>query len=81
MLRLIKNKIRCKTCGDIIESRTRHEFVRCKCGRCFVDGGTDYSRKGYFSENLEDSFEDLSVYIDENCNLVQAKDILKEEQK
>jgi len=52
------NKARCKKCLDVIESRYRHDFVRCKCGAIFVDGGIDYLRRG---GNPED-FEDLSVY-------------------
>lgn len=44
---MIKNMIKCKLCNDIIESKHRHDFVKCKCGKCFVDGGTDYQRIGY----------------------------------
>ena len=32
MERIIINKIRCKKCGDIIESKTRHDFRTCSCG-------------------------------------------------
>ena len=39
-------KIKCKICGDIIESTFRHDFKECKCGACFVDGGNDYFRCG-----------------------------------
>ena len=51
--------IKCNSCGDIIESTHTHEFVSCKCGRCFVDGGTDYLRRG-FTDTKED-FTELSV--------------------
>jgi hypothetical protein len=34
----------CSLCGDIMESKHRHDFVRCKCGESFLDGGDDYSR-------------------------------------
>lgn len=40
------NKAQCKLCGDIIESKHRHDFVSCKCGEIFVDGGKDYIRRG-----------------------------------
>jgi len=40
------NKAKCKLCGDIIESKHQHDFVRCKCGEIFVDGGNSYSRYG-----------------------------------
>jgi hypothetical protein len=41
MEKIIKNAIKCVHCGDIIESRHRHDFVTCSCGCCSVDGGTD----------------------------------------
>lgn len=38
--------MRCLECDDVIFSMTRHDFTRCSCGACFVDGGTDYFRAG-----------------------------------
>lgn len=53
---IIENKIRCKKCGDIIESKTRHDFKWCSCKSVAVDGGKDYLRRlGNF-----DDFEELS---------------------
>jgi len=31
-------------CGDVVESKHRHDFVRCRCGESFLDGGDGYSR-------------------------------------
>ena len=45
MPRIIRNAIRCKKCGDIIESKTVHDFKFCSCGSCAVDGGHDYLRR------------------------------------
>lgn len=59
MQKIIKNMIRCNVCGDVIESVSRHDFVICKCGCCFVDGGTDYLRRGY--TNSIDDFTELSI--------------------
>ena len=42
---IIKNMIQCKKCGEIIESKTVHDFVVCKCGAVAVDGGHDYLRR------------------------------------
>ena len=53
---IISNRIRCLKCGDVIESKTVHDFVQCSCGACAVDGGTDYLRR---CGELED-WEDLS---------------------
>ena len=40
MPRIIKNAIRCKKCGDVIESKTVHDFKFWSCGSCAVDGAT-----------------------------------------
>lgn len=34
----------CSLCNDIMESKYRHDFVTCKCGKSFLDGGDDYIR-------------------------------------
>ena len=43
--RIIKNAIRCKKCGEEIESKTVHDFKWCSCHACAVDGGHDYLRR------------------------------------
>lgn len=62
--KIIHNRIRCKLCGETIESMSRHDFVPCKCFRdsggskgCFVDGGHDYIRWGGNREDFEDLCE------------------------
>ena len=55
------NKLMCKLCGDVIESKTRHDFVRCKCKSIYVDGGKNYFRRGGDIRNMID----LSVYADD----------------
>ena len=35
----------CCKCGEIIESKYRHDYQTCKCGSCSVDGGHDYLRR------------------------------------
>ena len=45
-------KFKCKKCGDVIQSKSRHDFVECKCGN-FVDGGDDYLRMGGVMSDLE----------------------------
>lgn len=58
--KIITNKIRCKSCNDVIESKTVHDFKRCKCGNVCVDGGKDYLRRVYSGVLPEDAYEDLS---------------------
>lgn len=36
----------CLDCEDILESKHRNDFVKCKCGNSFLDGGDDYFRGG-----------------------------------
>lgn len=38
--------VRCRGCGDVIQSKYRHDFVRCECGAIYIDGGSDYTRCG-----------------------------------
>jgi len=40
------SKAQCLDCEDILESKHRHDFVKCKCGKSFLDGGDDYFRGG-----------------------------------
>mgnify|MGYP006873024419 CR=1 FL=1 len=51
---IIHNRIRCKKCGEIIESHTVHEFKWCSCGAVAVDGGKDYLRRCGNREDYED---------------------------
>ena len=75
MRKILINKIRCKKCGDIIESKSVHDFKFCKCESVAVDGGHDYLRR---LGELED-WEDMSVYetIDEEHGVLVIKDIIK----
>lgn len=41
---VIKNKLACKKCGNIIESTSVHDMQWCLCGAIAVDGGYDYAR-------------------------------------
>lgn len=66
--RLISNKIRCKLCDDIVESKHRHDFKVCKCGSVSADGGLSYARRAFPSKlsGTPDCFyEDLSEYTDD----------------
>lgn len=60
--KLIRNRIRCKTCDDIIESKYGHDFKYCKCGKVFVDGGLEYCRYGYPGGDVDDWIEMMAEY-------------------
>lgn len=63
MKKIIVNKIKCKKCGDVIESKYTHDFKYCKCGAVCVDGGHEYLRRG--GESM-DAWEELSEYEGED---------------
>ena len=58
--KLKRNRIQCNYCGEIIESKHRYDFKRCKCGKVAVDGGLDYERRTY-THSLDD-YTELSEY-------------------
>lgn len=60
MNKIITNKIKCKHCGDIMESISVHDFKTCSCGSCSVDGGHFYLRR-CFKTSPQVDYEDLSI--------------------
>lgn len=54
---IIKNCIKCKSCGDVIISTHRHDFKRCSCGRVAVDGGHDYLKRSFTNDSND--YEEL----------------------
>ena len=41
MNKIIQNAIFCKECGDYIISNHVHDYKKCSCGKCSVDGGKE----------------------------------------
>lgn len=69
--KIIRNRIRCKNCGEIIESKYTHDWQCCKCFSdesnehgVFVDGGTSYLRRGGNFDDCEDLSE-TRLFTDE----------------
>ena len=58
MNKILVNKVKCKKCGDIIQSKAVNDFKRCSCKSIAIDGGTEYLKR---IGNFQD-FEELSVY-------------------
>ena len=46
-MKLTRNALQCLGCGDVIESKYRHDYVTCSCGAWSVDGGLDYTRRAW----------------------------------
>lgn len=71
MDKIITNKIKCRKCGDVLESVFTHDLKRCKCGAVEIDGGKEYLRRS--AKNLDDIIE-LSTVINEDE--IQEKDMI-----
>lgn len=59
-IKICRNRIKCKHCGDEIQSDHIYDFKFCKCGKVAVDGGKYYLRR---IGNREDYIE-LSLFED-----------------
>lgn len=55
--KIISNKIKCKKCGDVIESKNTNDYKRCSCGAVAVDGGKNYLKR----IGIEEEYEELSI--------------------
>lgn len=75
MSKIKVNKIQCKICGDIIESKHVHDYVECSCGACAADGGREYLRRCWDPARggPEDVFEDLSEIEEDDDDPVLKK--------
>lgn len=68
---IIRNRCKCALCGDVIESKHRHDFVTCKCGAISVDGGKDYLKR---SGNWEDIIEMSEEVEDEQTKRTDGRE-------
>ena len=58
---LVRNAVRCIACDSILESKTRHDYVKCHCpNETACDGGLEYQRT--LAVDF-DKVENLSKYI------------------
>ena len=48
-----------------MESKHRHDFVRCQCGESFLDGGDHYFRAGWYTVRVPDDYEDYLMTPEE----------------
>ncbi len=79
---ILTNKIRCKLCGDVIESTSRHDFKWCKCKACAVDGGHAYLKRAWDPYAVpgkmpskvteDDIYEELSEYTEDEFDVNRA---------
>ncbi|MEK5393579.1 hypothetical protein NSQ59_25050 [Margalitia sp. FSL K6-0131] len=65
-MKVIVNKVKCKKCGSIIESKYTHDFQRCVCGAIAIDGGREYQRLHWpAGKEMDDCIDfSYSIYAD-----------------
>jgi len=63
--KVIKNAAKCLKCGDVIESKYRHDFKFCKCGAIAVDGSHEYLRRVGELDQILDLSETEDVEIED----------------
>ena len=66
---IISDKIKCKKCGDIIESKSINDYKKCSCGAVAVDGGKDYLKRMGDEENYEELSElkQMTFFVKNGC--------------
>lgn len=83
-MKLVRNRAECANCGDIIESRHRHEFVSCKCmqecnklhkkvNKQFTDMFGEGWEQDYWSEylNAVDKVGNTGIFIDGGLDYIR----------
>lgn len=60
--KILSNKIMCLHCGQTVESKYRHDFQYCPCGKVYVDGGKDYLRRGFPNGTSKEHYKELSEW-------------------
>ena len=71
-------KIRCLKCNDIIESMSLHDCRDCKCGACYIDGGSQYTRIGGNPKFINLVYEDET---EKNLEENNSNTVLKSDSK
>ena len=74
---IVRNAARCRKCGDVIESKSLHDFQACSCGSIFVDGGHSYLRHGGWPENFESLVETAPDKEEEDEKVLALQDLAK----
>ena len=59
-MKILKNKIRCKHCGNTLESFNVNDTKWCECGMCAVAGGNKELIRYFKSDIAEKDYVDLA---------------------
>lgn len=55
------NQVKCLSCGDIITSQNRHDFVGCSCKSVAVDGGSWMMRRLFGGKGEKLEYQEMSI--------------------
>ena len=62
-------KLKCLICDDVIESKSIHDLVSCKCESCYIDGGQDYLHFG------GKDFDKILIIFDDGIEILASDEI------
>lgn len=72
----MRNRAKCKLCGDIIESMHSTDLQACKCGHIYVDGGNSMVCGSYDWNNflrVDDEGNEIVVTVQEKENQIPVE--------
>lgn len=72
----MRNRAKCRACGDVIESTHHHDFRWCKCGVIAIDGGDAYWRcigspENFIRLNDDDSEWEVPDLPESGCSSIK----------
>jgi len=66
----MRNRAKCKSCNDVLESYHRGDYVECKCGEISISGGNEtyecYARDWENFVRVDDEDNEIMVRIEED---------------
>ena len=60
-IKIIRNRIKCKFCGDILESKSRLDVEFCSCDKDSIDGGQFYLKRSWYPGDWEELSEIIEI--------------------
>lgn len=76
MKKLKRNAVKCNKCGDVIESTHIHDFKWCSCKNVAVDGGLDYAKICFATNDYEELIEYEKVGEEKRVLLVTEEELM-----
>ena len=71
---LVRNAVRCIACDSILESKTRHDYVKCHCpNETACDGGLEYQRTLAVDLDLIENLCEYRTLTQESYDKEQAE--------